>query len=307
VKKYGRDEEGRWVYAVKSDGTLIKGATSIYAEGFAIEAFTELAKATGRKDVIQLAVETYYNVKKRLDKPGSYPTEPLPIPPDSKAHGISMIFGNVFHNLGKYLNDKEIMDVGYKYAEEVMTTFMKPEEKRIFEFVKINNSYLEIPPGFTTVPGHALESMWFMIELYQYYNNQERIQQALESIRWHLELGWDDEFGGIFAAYNAEGSFWENQWDHKLWWVQVEALNSTLLAYSISEDKYFLNWFLKVHDYSFKHYPVPSYGEWYQRLDRYGGHVDNITAMPVKDPYHVARSMIYCINLLERISSKQKN
>lgn len=307
VKKHGRDDEGKWVYAVDEDGAVLKGAISIYADGFAIDAFTELAKATGRDDVIQLALETYRNVKRRLELPGSYPTEPLPIPPGSKAHGIAMIFGKVFYDLGKYLNNKEIMEDGYNFAEEVMTVFRRPKEKRLFEFVKLDDTFLDNPPGLTTVPGHAIESMWFMIEIYQDYNNQARIQQALECIRWHIELGWDPEYGGIFAAYNAEGSFWEHQWDHKLWWVQVEALYAILLGFSISKDTYFLDWFLKVHDYAFKLYPVHYYGEWYQRLDRYGDHVNNIAAMPVKDPFHVARSMINCINLLEHLTSKQQN
>ena len=34
--------------------------------------------------------------------------------------------------------------------------------------------------------------------------------------------------------------------------------------------KWALDWFEKVHDYAFSHYPVPRYGEWTQKLDRQG-------------------------------------
>ncbi len=36
VKQYGRDQDGRWVFAVDAAGECLQGATSIYADGFAI-------------------------------------------------------------------------------------------------------------------------------------------------------------------------------------------------------------------------------------------------------------------------------
>lgn len=306
VKEYGRDNDGNWVYSVSSDGVVIKGAISIYTDGFAIEALMELARATGSKEAIQMATETYHNVKKRLSRPGSYPTAPLPIPQGSKSHGIAMIFSKVFNDLGNYLNNVEIIEESHILSNEVMDVFRRPERKRIFEFVNLDNTLMTAQPGFTNVPGHALESMWFMIHIYQQSGQQIRVQQAIESIRWHIELGWDDVYGGVVAALDADGSFWENQSDHKLWWVQAEALYSLLLAYSVSKDTFFLDWFMRVHDYTFNHYPVPRFGEWFQRLDREGNHVKNIVALPVKDPYHVIRSLMNCIAILEEIAYSEQ-
>jgi len=305
VRKYGRDNKGQWVYSVNKNGTTLKGATSIYADGFAINGFTELAKATGNKEVIQLALDTYNNVQKRLAVPGSYQSEPLEIPPNCKAHGISMIFSMVFNELGQYLNNPDILLSGFGHAEQVMDVFIRPEQKRLYEFVKIDNTLLETQPGLTIVPGHALESMCFMINIYKQLDDQNRIHQAIDCIRWNIELGWDIEYGGIFLAKNAEGSFWEDKWDTKLWWSHAEALHALLLAYSISEEERYLDWFLKVHDYTFSHYPVPRYGEWFQRLDRFGNHISNIVDLPVKDPFHVARSLINCIGLLEKLTSSK--
>ncbi|MCE5347370.1 MAG: AGE family epimerase/isomerase [Bacteroidales bacterium] len=306
VRKYGRDDKGQWVYSVNKNGTPLRGATSIYADGFAINGFTELAKATGNKDVIQLALDTYYNVQKRLAVPGSYPTEPLPIPHDCIAHGISMIFSMVFNELGQYLNNADILQASIDQAEQVMTVFLRPEQQRLYEYVRTDNTLLETQPGLTTVPGHALESMCFMIHIYQQRNDQKRIQQAIDCIRWHTELGWDYEYGGILLAINAEGSFWEDKWDTKLWWTHAEALYALLLVYSISQEEWCLNWFRQVHDYTFSHYPVSNYGEWFQRLDRYGNHISNIADLPVKDPFHVARSLINCIGVLEKLVSTGK-
>ena len=72
VKQYGRDEQGHWVFAVTKDGEILEGATSIYADGFAIYGLTELARATGDPEVVNLALNTYESVQSRLSRPGSY-------------------------------------------------------------------------------------------------------------------------------------------------------------------------------------------------------------------------------------------
>jgi N-acylglucosamine 2-epimerase len=146
--------------------------------------------------------------------------------------------------------------------------------------------------------------MWFMIHIYRQSGNQKLIRQAIDCIRWHIELGWDTECGGgILLARDAEGSFWADKWDTKIWWPHTEALYALLLAYSITHEHWCLEWLKKVHDYAFTHFPVPRYGEWYQRFDRYGKKINNIAAMPVKDPYHLARSLIYCTGVLKQLSS----
>lgn len=300
VRKYGLDNQGKWIYSVNQDGAPLKGATSIYTDGFAINGLTELAKATGSREVIRIALDTYYNVKRRLEGTEPYPADPLPIPQGTKAHGIAMIFAMAFNELGRYLDHPEIIQSGIDYAEQVMSVFLRQEQQMLYEFVRKDNTLLDTPPGLTVVPGHALESMWFMIHIYRQIGNHQRIRQAIDCIRRHMELGWDKEYGGILLALNAEGSFWEDKWDTKLWWPHTEALYALLLAYSITEEDWCLEWFRLVHEYAFSHFPVPHYGEWFQRLDRYGNHISNIAALPVKDPFHLARSLILCTGIIEQ-------
>ncbi|RMF02020.1 MAG: hypothetical protein D6768_09270, partial [Chloroflexi bacterium] len=123
AKKYGRDEQGRWVFAVDEQGQILQGATSIYADGFAIYGLTEFARASGDPQAIQLALDTYRSVQRRLARPGSYQTEPYPLPPGVKAHGISMIFSHVFAELGRFLGDAEITAAALAHAAEVMDVY----------------------------------------------------------------------------------------------------------------------------------------------------------------------------------------
>ena len=299
IKRYGRNDKGEWLFCLDQDGKpLFDGATSIYCDGFAIYGFAEFARATNNQEAIDLARQAFANVQPRIALPGSYQTHPLPIPSGAKAHGISMIFSLAFHELGCYLNDPAMIEAGLEHAKQVMTVYLRPEDKRLYEFVALDNSLMKTPPGRVVNPGHAIESMWFMIHIFQDHNDRARIRQAIDAIKWHLELGWDEAYGGILLARDPEGSFWADKWDTKLWWPHTEALYALLLAYSITREDWCLEWFERVHDYSFSHFPVPQFGEWIQNLDRQGVPMCAPVALPVKDPFHLARALIYGIGVL---------
>lgn len=306
IKDCGRNERGEWYFCLNKNGQpLFDGATSIYCDGFAIYGFTEFARATDNAEAIDLARQTYDNVQSRLARPGSYQTHPLPIPAGTKAHGISMIFASAFGELGEYLNNRAITDAALDQARQVMDVFRCPTDRRLYEFVSRDDSLLTTPPGRVVNPGHAIESMWFMLHLFQREHDQARILQAIETIRWHLELGWDDDYGGLLLARDAAGSFWEKKWDMKIWWPHTEALYALLLAYSISKEDWCLDWFRRIHEYAFSHFPVPMYGEWIQNLDRQGQRINELVALPVKDPFHLARALIYSVGVLEQLAKSE--
>ena len=125
---------------------------------------------------------------------------------------------------------------------------------------------------------------------------------VIQRCRWSLENGWDEEYGGIYLACHAEGgeAVW-HQPDAKVWWTSTEALLALLRVYEITREDWCLEWYWKVHDYSFRVFPDREHGEWHQNLDRRG----NVTGvvvkgLQVKDPFHLRRSLIYGIQVLRR-------
>lgn len=307
VWQHGRDEQGRWVFAVDRDGNVLEGATSIFTDGFAIYGLTELARATGDQAVIDLALETYHNVQRRLARPGAYGIAPFELPANGKAHAVSMIFALVFDELGHFLGDQQIIEAGLHHANEVMNAFLRPDRRLLFEFVGLDNRLIDTPQGRSVVPGHAIESMWFMIHIFGRAGDESRVRQAVEAIRWHLEFGWDEEYGGLFHARDAEGgSPWWRFADAKLWWPHTEALYALLLAYEVSHEPWCLEWFTRVHNYAFTHFPDLEHGEWTQKLDRQGHKITETVALPVKDPFHLPRALIYCTEVLARLAKKEQ-
>jgi N-acylglucosamine 2-epimerase len=75
-----------------------------------------------------------------------------------------------------------------------------------------------------------------------------------------------------------------------------------LLAYEQLHEDWCLEWYWQVHDWAFTHFPDREHGEWTQRLDRRGNKIDEVIALPVKDPFHLPRALIVAIQTLERLT-----
>ena len=90
---------------------------------------------------------------------------------------------------------------------------------------------------------------------------------------------------------------------HKLWWPHSEALYTTLLAYALTKRPTLWELYAKTKEYTFRTFPHPdpAVGEWIQIRDRQGAPMEAVVALPVKDPFHIARCLMLIIQLLERM------
>ena len=306
--RHGRNENGRTVFCVGRDGQIKEGYTSIYADGFALYALTEVVRMTGNPEAEAMARELFPRVQADLERPGSYPTEPLAIPPGYRAHGPSMIFSLVFYELGELLNSEPMRDAGLVLTRDVFENFYREDEDGlVHELIRLDNTLDDSRECRVIVPGHIIEDMWFQIHILDRQGDQAGVRRACEITRRHFDLGWDDAFGGLFHAVNADGSIDDVAWrfpDAKLWWPATEALYALLLAYEQTGEAWCLDQYWQMHDYAFSRYPVKQHGEWRQRLDRRGDPMTETVALPVKDPFHLPRALILCVEVLDRLRSQ---
>lgn len=296
---HGRDDRGRWVYRTDREGRVIEGATSIYADCFALYGLSEFYRATHDDQAISVARQTFDRVVRRIEEPDFNETMPYPMPPEWKNHGVPMIMTEVSQEMAQTLGDDRVEGLAVEYANRIMKHFVKPERKVLLEF--LTRDYQELPPpaGTFVMPGHAIESMWFILHVGRRHHDQDLIQKAAEAIRWHLEFGWDEEFGGMFLSRDiAGGEPFLPHSQKKIWWPHVEALYATLLAYELTGQVWCREWYEKVADWTWSHFPMPNCGEWYQRLTREGEPTTEVIALPVKDPFHLPRGAMLIVQLM---------
>jgi N-acylglucosamine 2-epimerase len=303
---HGRDDNGRWLYHTDREGHILEGATSIYSDCFVIYGLSEYYRATKDERALEVAREAFDWVQRRIEEPDFHETAPYPLPSGWKNHGVPMIMTEVTNEMAQTTGDDRLERLADEYADRVMRHFVRPDRKVLLEF--LTTAYQELPPpaGTFVMPGHAIESMWFVMHLARRRRDEELIHRAAEVIRWHLELGWDAEYGGLFLSKDLEG--YEPFLPHsqkKLWWPHVEALYATLLAYQLTGQEWCLEWYGKVAEWAWSHFPMPDCGEWYQRLTREGKPSSEVIALPVKDPFHLPRGAILIVQLMGGQSAGQ--
>lgn len=303
---HGRDKDGKWVYRTDQQGRVIEGATSIYTDCFVVYGFSEYYRAVRDDRVLSIAQGAFERVRRRIDEPDFQETAPYPLPIGWKNHGIPMIMTETTNELALTTGDASLEPLVDDYVRRVMDHFVRPERRVLLEF--LTTDYREVPPpaGTFVMPGHAIESMWFVMHVARRRGDQDLIRRAAEVVRWHLELGWDPEYGGIFLSRDLEGHEpYLPHADKKLWWPHVEAIYATLLAHELTGEPWCLEWFQRVSDWAWSHFPAPEFGEWYQRLTREGKPTTEVIALPVKDPFHLPRAAILIMQLMENSQGAQ--
>jgi N-acylglucosamine 2-epimerase len=304
VSSHGPLEDGHWPLLLDGSGRVRRGFESIYVDGFALYGLVELWRATREPRLLELAHRTFRAVEDSLRAGGPPPSWPYPMPPGTQAHGVSMMFSLVYHELAVATGDPEVRAAADRHHRKVMLTFHHRGRNVVLERLRADGSELPAPQGTAVVPGHAIESMWFQILIARERGDSATIRRAVDAIRRHLELGWDDEHGGLFLAVDADGG--APDWafaDTKLWWPHTESLLATLMAYEEVREPWCLEWHERVRRYSYERYPVARHGEWRQKLDRRGNPITDVVALPVKDPFHLPRALMGCVEVLDRLVS----
>lgn len=320
LTRFGRDEAGMWVYVLDECGNTVLGEQSIITDAFVIGGMVEYFHATGHREALDIATATYHSVQERLTQPGPYKTAPYPTPPGMRPQREAMQFSLAFAELGCTLQDATILEAGLQLGRDVLDHFYRPEKGVLLEYLGLDNQPQDTPAGRCMVPGHAIESLWFQMHIFGTLSHQERHRAAIaaEAVLPCLTKGWDDEYGGIVLGMDIAGQepvYWKLA-EMKRWWPVTEAMPALLLAYEQLGDEQLLDWYWRVHEYAFTHFPNRDHGDWHQNLTRTGEPircVDDLEAadpdthrwieldLRVKDPFHLPRGLIVSINTLDRL------
>jgi N-acylglucosamine 2-epimerase len=308
VRSQGPLAGGHWPLLLDAHGQVKRGYESIFTDTFAIYGLVELWRATQEDDLLTAAMATFRAIEESLAGDELPPIFPYPTPPapTAMAHGISMMCSLVYRELARATGDQAVRAAAGLHHRRVMDTFVRRDRGLVLEWLDRGGNEYPPPEGTAVLPGHAIESMWFQMEIARDTGDCKTSDRAVEVIRRNLEIGWDREYGGLFYAVDADGGA-EVAWpfaDTKLWWVHTEALVGTLLAYEHCRQDWCLDWHDRVREYSYAHYPVAEHGEWRQKLDRRGRPITDVVALPVKDPFHLPRALILCVDVLDRLTAR---
>ena len=300
MEKYGRDKAGNWYFSLTQDGRPLVQPYNIFSDCFATMGFAALDKASPSDQYKQIAIDTFENILRRQHNWKGIYSKSVPGTRALKNFSLPMILSNLSLELEPLLGKKRVDALLPDVINEVMNVFYQPDTGLVLENVYADGSFCDSFEGRLLNPGHAIEAMWFIMDLAVRMDNPSLVVKAKDIMLHMLKTGWDEEFGGIFYFLDCKGHPTQQlEWDQKLWWVHVEALVALAKGYQLTGDPECAAWFEKVHQYTWKHFRDPEYGEWFGYLNRRGEVLHSLKGGKWKGCFHIPRSLYQIWNVLK--------
>ena len=313
LKKYGHDGNLNWYFALDREGRPLVEPYNIFSYTFAVIAFGQLSIAlwkTGQEERAEeyasIAKRTFDIVLSKVDNPKGKWSKASPGARAMKTFDLPMILCNVSLEIEALLEPAFLQKAIDDCLHEVMDVFYRPEIGLIVEALGKDGNLVDCFDGRKLNPGHAIEAMWFVMDLGKRLGRPELIQKAVDICLQEVEYGWDKEFGGVFYFMDRLGKpRHELEFDQKLWWVHLETLISLIKGYQLTGDQRCLDWFQRVHDYTWSHFRDAEYPEWYGYLNRQGEVLLPLKGGKWKGCFHVPRGLLNVWKILEDLADRE--
>ncbi len=302
LQKHGRDKQGNWYFSLDQKGQPLIQPYNIFSDCFATMAFGQLYLATQEKTFAQIAVDTFHNILRRQNNPKGQYNKLVPGTRALKNFALPMILCNLCLEIEPLLDSSLVEKTIHNCIQEVMEVFYDASTGLTLENVTPGGQFSDSFEGRLLNPGHAIEAMWFIMDLGIRNKDQALVDLATQRMLNMLEFGWDEKHGGIFYFMDLKGHPTQQlEWDQKLWWVHLETLLALLKGYSLTKSQACWDWFEKVHHYAWSAFHDPEYGEWFGYCNRQGEVLLPLKGGKWKGCFHVPRAFFNCWQILESL------
>lgn len=292
MQQHGRDAQGNWYFSVTAQGQPLVQPYNIFSDCFATMAFAALDRVQPSDTWKQIAVDTFHNILQRRHNWKGIYNKAVPGTRSLKNFSLPMILCNLALELEHVIGSSEVNRLIPEVVHEVMEVFYQPQSGLILENVQPDGSFSDSFEGRLLNPGHAIEAMWFIMDLGVRMQDPALIRKATDIMLHTLEYGWDPTHEGIFYFLDIHGHPTQQlEWDQKLWWVHVEALVALAKGYALTGDERCAAWFKKVHDYTWEHFRDAEHGEWFGYLNRRGEVLLPLKGGKWKGCFHIPRAL----------------
>jgi len=302
LRKYGHDGNYNWYFSLTREGLPLIEPYNIFSYTFATMAFGQLSKASGNSEYADISRKTFDIILSKLNNPKGKWDKSHPGTRSMKNFALPMILCNLALEIEHLLDEEFLLRTINTCIHEVMDVFYRPESGLVVENLTAENELSDSFEGRVLNPGHAIEAMWFIMDLGERLGNRQLIEKAASIAVRMAEYGWDNKYGGIFYFLDRKGYPPQQlEWDQKLWWVHIESLIAMLKGYQLTGSQECLSWFERIHEYTWEHFKDREYPEWFGYLNRQGEVLLPLKGGKWKGCFHVPRGLYKCWKTLEKI------
>lgn len=305
---------GGFYWSLNNDGSIYDSKKQVYGQAFVVYGLVEYYKITAKKEVLQLAKETY-----RLLERYSFDMYHLGY---LEAHDRNWKEITNLKLSEKDQNDKKSMNTHLHIIEAYSNLYSAWPDDQLKNAISLllsnfknhiinqKTSHLDLffDEDWTVKSslisfGHDIEASWLLLEAATIIKNKTYISDfqiiALKMAGASM-IGLQDN-GGLLYEYNPSNNLWHKEYH---WWPQAEAMVGFFNVWQTSSELRFLTYVLSVWEFIKSHLKDKKNGEWFWGLDK------NLNPMLEEDkagfwkcPYHNGRA---CIELIKRINQLEQ-
>jgi len=303
LRQHGMDSDGNWYFTLTREGKPLIQPYNIFSDCFAAMAFSQLALANGSKTDRQISLKTYDNILKRSNNPKGKYNKHISRWRPLISLALPMILANLTVEMDWFIDQNLVSKKIQECIDDLFGKFLDKGKNLLHENVSPDGQLIDCFDGRLINPGHGIEAMAFMLDIAERQNDQILIRRAIDVILATLAHSWDQDHGGIFYFMDTKGFPTQQlEWDQKLWWVHLETLVALSLAYRLSDNQKCLDWYQRVHDYTWAHFPDKNGNEWFGYLNRQGQVLLDLKGGKWKGCFHLPRALFTCMRQFEQLT-----
>jgi N-acylglucosamine 2-epimerase len=297
VRDHALLPDGTTAFVTNRAGDEAGPHTSVYADLFAALGFAGVARLHPEGEWGGHAEDMLLRSAAAIEA-GTIRSEPYPVPAGHRSFGLPMILVGVGEQVHRATGSAASAAVVRDAARQIEEHHLACDD--VAEMPSATDGLL----SRHRTPGHVLEAAWFLHHARDLLAGSALAEpDRLARIAVHaLQLGWDGAHGGLLRYVDRDGgaptgartddpyeALVVDTWDTKLWWPHAEALYATAL---LAPEHH-----ARLREYVFRTFPEGPGREWTQIRTRDGTPVDKTVALPVKDPFHIARALLMLVEL----------
>jgi len=297
--QHGRDGNGDWVQMLERDGRIRPpGVRRGYAGLFVAEGMQAYARAAGDDEAMAVALDSLERSLAMLDDPDRDIDEGYPpiSYPGMRTLGQHMVLILILTQLLEQLNTPRLRELSDRVVDAIMERFWNPEYRLTNEALDRDYNRPDDENEDFVYLGHAIETHWMMLVEALRRDDRELFERVAERFKRHLEVAWDDVYGGLFRGMNVHGQFIFD----KVMWAQEEGMIGCMILCEHTDWEWPSVWFGRLFDYveekfALRQHGYPLYMGSGDRKVTYQPHVSR------KENYHHPRCVMRNLLAVERL------
>jgi len=305
------DKEGNAIAAAGQfiGGKYVPVSKQVYGDLFIADGLAEYGRACGDDRYWDMAKEIVLKCVKLYDQPDYDPTAPQVYlagdpgseMPGARLVGVWMMLLRIGSQMLAQREDPDIDGVVRRSIDAIFQHHYNPDYNLLNEVLRHDLSRPENEYRDLVYTGHGIESLWMVMCEAHRRKDKVIFQKAARLFRRHLEVAWDDVYGGLLrGCKNIEQNTWILD---KAAWVQEEALIGCLIAIEHTGADWAKHWFSKIFTYVQKTFPLKKHGyalwdHWPDRKATFVKHYERV------ENFHHPRHLMLNLCSLERMMKR---